>query len=138
MEEKASGSLPLSSQESKQCCASADWSPLLPFAALRITSLSRSLGGGVEGQSCRDVNDGMLKSTFFSLKHSHTHCMSSLCFSLRYACTGCLCLTIITMQCSGFAFVYLYHAFFFNFYDITMSNYVQIRNTVSEIKKGCM
>jgi len=42
-EEKASGSLPLSSQESKQCCASADWSPLLPFAALRIASLSLSL-----------------------------------------------------------------------------------------------
>jgi len=51
-EEKASGSLPLSSQESKQCCASADWSPLLPFAALRIASLSLSLslGGGVGGQ----------------------------------------------------------------------------------------
>jgi len=72
-----------------------------------------------------------LRAIFF-FSQTLTHCMSSLCFSLRYASTGCLCLTII-MQWSGFAFAYLYLAFF----SISMTSPCQTM-FISEILSGCM
>ncbi len=47
-EEKARGSLPLSSQESEQCCAPADWSPLCVLT-LSLSLCRRRRGGGVLG-----------------------------------------------------------------------------------------
>lgn len=58
-------------------------------SSLRIDSLSLSLeGGGVGGteRGCRDVNDGMLKSTFFFLSNTHTACRLFLSLLLSLLC----------------------------------------------------